>query len=150
MLRKAEVCLAFEQRIAGILCGHNWVAKAGQCQSADSSYLEQLRHDIGGSVGYGARMRRTDWRNGIDDPAVCAEFVRLASVYQISSDSELCLLALRLAFSPAAVKFTSSEQGASECARLAEAPILVRAAFFARTVSNLTASNDLEEQVVSL
>jgi hypothetical protein len=150
LLRKAEVCLAFEQRIAGILCGHNWVAKAGECQSADGPCLEQLRHGIGGSVGYGARLRGTNWSNGIDDPTVLAEFVRLAGVYQVSNDPGLCLFALRLAFAPTIIKFTSPEQGASECARLAEVPILARAAFFARTVSQLAGNSGREEQVVSL
>jgi hypothetical protein len=150
LLRKAEVCLAFEQRIAVILCGHNWVTKAGECQSAEGPCLEQLRHGIGGSVGYGARLRSTNWSNGIDDPAVLAEFVRLASVYQISSDPGLCLLALRLAFTPTLIKFATSEQGALECARLAEVPILARAAFFAHTVLQLTSNSGRDEQVVSL
>jgi hypothetical protein len=147
ILRKAEVSVAFEQRIATILCGAGWADRARACRSAADPSLEQLRRDIGGSPGFGARLRANDWRRGTDDPAVCAEFIRLAAVYQVSDNPALCVLALRLAFAPTAIKFKTPDEGIANWARLAQIPILARGAFFARLVASLTAHGVLTAEV---
>jgi hypothetical protein len=139
LLRKAEVSVAFEQRIAAILCGTGWADRARACRSAADPSLEQLRRDIGGSPGFGARLRANDWRSGADDPAVCAEFIRLAAVYQVSDNPALCTLALRLAFAPLAIKFSTRDEGISNWVGLAQIPTLARGAFFARLATNLSA-----------
>ena len=138
MLRKAEVCEALVQRIAAILCGTGWADRARQCQSAQQPSLEQLRRDIGGSPGFAARLQTNDWRSAADDPTARAEFIRLASVYQISDDPELCGLALRIAFAPEAIKFRTPDNGRNAWERLAQVPTLARGAFFARLVTDLT------------
>ena len=147
VLRKAEVSLAFEQRIAAILCGFNWAERARACRSAADPSLEELRRDIGGSPGFGARLRANDWRGGANDPMVCAEFVRLAGVYQVSDNPALCILALRVAFTPMEVKFSNPNEGLSNWDALANIPALARGAFFARLVTSLSTRGALTAEV---
>ena len=135
LLRKAEVCQAFEQRIATILCGASWARLAALCLTADPP-LERLRREIGGSAGFGARLRSTQWHHVTRDPSMDAEFARLASVYQVSDDPALCQLALRLAFAPTAIELRSPEEGGALFLRLSQVPILARGAFFARLVAD--------------
>ena len=147
VLRKAEVSVAFEQRIAAILCGTGWADRARVCRSAADPSLEYLRRDIGGSPGFGARLRAHDWRAGADDPANCAEFVRLAAVYQVSDNPVLCILALRLAFTPMAIKFSTPDEGLVNWVALAQTPVVARGAFFARLVTSLAARSVLTAEV---
>lgn len=137
VLRRAEVCEALEQRVAAIVCGTNWVNRMRGCRLAQVPALEQMQREIGASPGFGARLRRYDWQRTPDDPAALAEFSRLAATYQISDDPELCALALRLAFAPAAIKIDAPDKGVSNWGRLAQTPALAKGAFFARLVADL-------------
>lgn len=138
-VRKATVLQAFEHLIATLVCGRNWADRARQCLSGPPGLLDRLQREVGGSPGFGARMRTTEWGRAIDDAAVQAEFVRLAGIYRISDDVELCDLALRLAFGPGAVRFDNPDKGAAAFERLAAVPSLARGAFLARLVMDLAA-----------
>jgi hypothetical protein len=136
MVRKAEVCAAFEQRVAAILCGADWANRAWRCRSDQIPPMEQLQREIGASPGFGSRLKSTDWR-AIGEMAAIAEFSRLAAVYKVSSDPGLCTLALRLALSPATVKLDSPDKGVAYWERLAQLPALAKGAFFVRLVVDL-------------
>jgi hypothetical protein len=137
-VRKATVLEAFEHRIAALVCGQNWADLARRCRSGQFGLLDRLQRDVGGSPGFAARMRTTDWVHGFDEIALRTEFVRLVKTYHIHDDLELCDLALRLAFDPASIRFDDPQKGSAIFERLANAPSLARGAFLARVASDLS------------
>ena len=119
----------------------------GRARSAADPSLDQLRRDIGGSPGFGARLRSNDWHGGVDNPATCAEFVRLATVYQSFRQSGTLHSGPAACFSPMTIKFSTPDEGLSKWAALAQVPVLARGAFFARLVASLAAHNALSAEV---
>ena len=140
MVRKAEVGAAFEQRIAAIVCGADWARRAWQCRATQISSLDQLQREIGASPGFGSRLKSTDWRRAIDDNSAPAAFARFAEIYRVSSNPELCALALQLALSPATIKFDAPDKGVPHWEHLAQFPALAKGAFFVRLVVDLAMS----------
>lgn len=137
MVRKAEVCAAFEQRVAAIVCGTDWARRVWQCRATQVPSLDQLQREIGASPGFGSRLKSTDWRQAIGDGSAPTAFAHFAEVYRVSSDPELCALALQLALSPATVKFDTPDKGVPSWERLAQVPALAKGAFFVQLVVGL-------------
>jgi len=75
--------------------------------------------------------------SGVESAELREEFKRIAKLYQVSDDPDLCVLALRLAFAPETIKFDKTDDAVSAWTRLASVPVLARGAFFARLVADI-------------
>lgn len=98
--------------------------------------LETLCEQIGGSPGFRARIRSTDWgtyENYID---LEGEFVRLSSVYRISENSEISKIALRLAFCPHIIELTSWSPKENPFDRLLNNRNLARGAYLVKFIAS--------------
>ena len=135
-IRKKSVLNVIEARIEQLVCGDRWAEKS-QRYRKNGGRLEDLQRDVGGSAGFSSRMRTTEWTWHSDRAHACAEFFRLANTYRVSSDRQLCDLALRLAFDPGSIRLNDPKQGARDFEELAKLQILARGAYFAKLASDL-------------
>jgi hypothetical protein len=89
-------------------------------------------------------MRSTPWKWFPNSTEARAEFSRYAAFYGVSTDAELCDLALRLAFHPASIRFDDPKKGAEIFKRLGETPVLARGAFFAKLARDVQGETEIE------
>lgn len=136
-IRKAKVLDIIDLQIARLACGHQWADRAHECREGKPKLLDGLQREVGGSPGFASRMRTTSWSWLADSSSACAEFRRLAGIYQISSDGELCDLALRLAFHASGIRLDDPKKGADEFEKLGSLPSLAKGAFLAKLVTDL-------------
>jgi hypothetical protein len=67
------------------------------------------------------------------------EFFKIAKTYGISTDAEVCELALRLAFQPGAIRLGDPDEVLKAFEALAGNPIVARGAYLAKLSADLTA-----------
>lgn len=134
-VRKEKVLEAFEQRIFGIVCSADWVNRAYEYLHGQRHLLDQLRQEVGGSPGFGARIRSTDWNGYPIFYDAIKEFTRLAKVYNICDDLLLSEVALTLAFRPHAIQLDLPEITVSLFEQIMQNQHLVRGAYLAKFVS---------------
>jgi hypothetical protein len=137
-VRKANVLEAFEHQIARIVCGAAWADRARECRVARPELLHRLKREVGGSPGFASRIRNTLWNQSATNECR-KEFFKIAKTYGISTDAEVCELALRLAFQPGAIRLGDPDEVLKAFEALAGNPIVARGAYLAKLSADLTA-----------
>lgn len=125
-VRKLQTVAGLEGELRCILCGADWSAWLDS-----SAALERAQAGVGGSPGFGLRMRTTAWAE-MGWGHARAEFFRYAEHYQITQDRELADQAITLAFRPWMLRLPAGVAPGKAMARLLDNRPLVRGAFLAR------------------
>ena len=136
IVRKAKVLEAFEHQIARMACGVSWADTARQCHVGNPGLLDRLQREVGGSPGFASRMRNTQWQPTIN-PRAREEFLKIAKTYGISVNTELCELALRLAFQPSTIRLADLNKMLALFEELADNLSLARGAYLAKLSTHL-------------
>jgi len=131
VLRKLQTVAGLEGELRRGLCGADWSALL---DSTAAPELERAQAGVGGSPGFGLRMRTTVWAD-IRWDHIRAEFFRYAEHYQITQDRDLADQALTLAFRPWTLRFPASVAPGKVIASLLDNRPLVRGAFLARATT---------------
>lgn len=127
-VRKTQTVAGLYAELRRTACGPDWAALLGP---GAIPTLERAQGGVGGSPGFGWRMRTTDWAD-LPWPRVRAEFFRHAQHYSITSDRELADQAATLAFRPWSFRPPTDLNPAEAIGRLREVLPLVRGAFLAQ------------------
>ena len=127
-VRKLQTVAGLEGELRRTLCGADWSA---WLDSAAVPELERAQVGVGGSPGFGLRMRTTAWAE-MGWGHVRAEFFRYAEHYQITQDRDLADRALTLAFRPWTLRLPAGVAPGKAIARLLDNRPLLRGAFLAR------------------
>lgn len=132
-----------EQQLELLLCGEDWFKEAASVH-AGKKPIGQLYSRVFYSTGYASGLCRYKWRYELDQAAAQAEFLRLAKVYKVIDNELLCNLALKFAFSPAAI--SSSELSSQDLfEKIKKNQALIRGAYFARLAANIQKKNSILE-----
>ncbi|MBN9022973.1 MAG: hypothetical protein J0H08_12945, partial [Rhizobiales bacterium] len=132
-VRKLQTVAGLEAELRRTLCGADWSA---WLDSSAAPELERAQAGVGGSPGFGLRMRTTAWA-GMSWGKIRAEFLRYAEHYQITKDRDLADQALALAFRPWTLRFPAGVAPRKGIARLLDNRPLVRGAFLARASTSV-------------
>jgi hypothetical protein len=135
-VRRMKVVSAIEKKIKRLACGSSWAERADRFVRGAGGTIEELQREVGGSPGFASRMRTTSWNWFPNSHRARVEFFRIAKVYGISENFELCELALRLAFHPASIRLNDPKKGAEAFEQLGTMRTLIRGAFFAKLVTD--------------
>jgi hypothetical protein len=135
--RKAAVLEAIDHRIAQTMCGPDWTNQINGRRSGppDRRTTERLLREVGGSRGFGARIRAESWNSGLGVEALKVKFGEIAKTYAVSEDMDLCGLAIVLAVAPRRIKSkdaATAKRLAASFAEIAANRPLARGAFLAR------------------
>ncbi|WP_029908165.1 hypothetical protein [Caulobacter sp. UNC358MFTsu5.1] len=130
-VRKTQTLAGLYAELRRTACGANWTALLG---TVATPTLERAQGGVGGSPGFGWRMRTTDWVN-LPWPRVRAELFRHAQHYSITSDRDLANQAATLAFRPWRYRPPAGLNPAEAIGRLLAVRPLVRGAFLAQATA---------------
>lgn len=133
-LRKAQTFTGLIAELRRNSCGADWVALLG---TPASPSLERAQPGVGGSPGFGSRMRTTPWQD-MSWNRLQSEFFRHARHYQITQDRELADQAVTLAFRPWRFRPSPNVKASEAVATLFTNRPLVRGAFLAQAASLTT------------
>jgi hypothetical protein len=134
--RKATVIDALFEAMVAALCGETWSGKWRKCRSDPSLDFSHLQRDLGGSPGFGHRMKTMNFLRPIDDLEAKDAFAKWAIGYQVTESAEAAGVAFRLAFSPTDLHFDDPNQRADLLAEVGSNSVLCRGAFLARLASD--------------
>lgn len=127
-VRKTQTVAGLYAELRRTACGPDWTALLGPTATPT---LERAQGGVGGSPGFGWRMRTTDWAD-LPWPRVRAEFFRHAQHYSITSDRDLADQAATLAFRPCSYRPLTGLSPPEAIGRLLAVRPLVRGAFLAQ------------------
>lgn len=127
-VRKTQTVAGLYAELRRTACGPDWTALIG---SIETPTLERAQSGVGGSQGFGWRMRTTEW-GSMSWGRVRAEFYRYAKHYGITSDLDLADRAATLAFRPWSYRPPTGLSPAEATERLLAVRPLVRGAFLAQ------------------
>lgn len=131
-LRRDAVLRSLEVAICACVCGETFAQDYRQVSEGRLHLLDRLQRQVGGSPGFGYRMRQTDWRSQVQGMAQSVAFRKWANRYGISEDRPLAEFAFRLAFHPGAISFADVQTGTKNLRQLSENASLARGAFLAK------------------
>lgn len=130
LLRKASTTRKFLKEIADRACGRDF---AELLYSPDPGDLEGAQRKVGGSPGFGLRMRTSDWHPLLRD--ALKPFCEIAAIYGVETDSDWCRAALTLAYDPLLLRFPTEINERAYLAELLSKRILLRGAFLAKAAT---------------
>jgi hypothetical protein len=130
-VRKTQTVAGLYAELRRTVCGPDWTALLGL---GATPTLERAQGGVGGSPGFGWRMRTTKWGD-MPWAGVRAEFFRHAQRYSITSDRVLADQAVTLAFRPWTYRPPAGVNPAEAIGRLFAARPLVRGAFLAQAAA---------------
>ena len=113
-------------------CGSDWAASLGPIASPAA---ERAQAGVGGSPGFGWRMRTTAWGD-MSWSRIRTEFFRHAQHYGLTQDRELADQAVTLAFRPWSFRASQGASPSEVITRLLANRSLVRGAFLAQAASS--------------
>lgn len=128
LVRKTQTIVGLEFELCGAVCGADWAALL---TPPGSERLERAQAKVGGSPGWGVRMKAPTWSPTSWGQAREA-FFQYADRYGVCSDRSLTDQALCLAFRPWALRFPAEVNVQEALAALTLNRPLVRGAFLAR------------------
>lgn len=135
LLRKNATLELLTQGLARIACGREW-ADAAAALGPERRQLAHVQAGVGGSPGFGSRMKSTAWSAVLDDD-MRDQFSGHANTYGVSSDRVICDLALMLAFAPRSIALRTPGEARTALQPVLTNRTLVRGAFLARYLSML-------------
>ncbi|SJM31988.1 hypothetical protein BQ8482_220159 [Mesorhizobium delmotii] len=139
LVRRDLTVRRLREELTALCCGRDF---AGLVLSNPPS-LDQAQAKVGGSQGFGYRMRRSDWPT--DYVSAVPAFVHYARHYQVESDEWLARLALTLAYRPLKLRLDAIDDKTEFLAHLLDQGHLLRGAFLAHAVSRMPATAILKE-----
>jgi hypothetical protein len=146
MHRKQAVLDAIAKRIVRTVCGLSWAEQMEAILAGgfDERAVARLQRGIGGSQGFGARIRQTSWKlESSSFEGLHEIFLGFAKTYNVVQDPELCWLVLALALD---VKLIKSKDAARAkqlgvmFGQIMANATLARGAFFAKFATKLALS----------
>lgn len=137
-LRKTMTLNRMHEAIASILCGSEFVRLLRRENSAG---LLRAQQQVGGSPGFGSRMRNFDWSSRLEE--IASEFRRFATNYSIECDEQRCRDAVFLAFDPLSFRLGKSlEEDRARFEGLVTNRPLVRGAYLAKASTDFIRQTD--------
>lgn len=130
LVRRDTTVKRMRDLLCGLCCGADFNAIL---TSPRATRFDEAQRKVGGSQGFGSRMRRSTWPLGFDQAV--GEFVRYADHYEIESDEGIARIALTLAFNPLQLKLPGIEDKKAFFAELLGRRHLLRGAFLAYAVA---------------
>lgn len=139
LVRRDMTVRDLRAELVGLCCGREF---AGLILSTPPA-LDRAQSKVGGSQGFGSRMRRNEWP--VDYEAAVGAFVHYAQHYGIEADERLARLALTLAYRPLKLRLEAIDDKKEFLASLLERRQLLRGAFLAHAVSRQPTAVALQE-----
>ncbi len=133
VVRKSQTIVGLEGELRRRACGADWSALLDGTHVL-APQLERAQAGVGGSPGFGSRMRTTAWAD-MSWSRVRAEFFNYAQHYNITEDKGLTDQALTLAFRPWALRIPAGDSPIEVLTKLLACRPLVRGAFLARAAT---------------
>lgn len=130
LVRRDSTVEAIEGKIASLCCGDDFTVLL---RSKSPQALERAQPKVGGSQGFGFRMRTAEWP--LDAGAAKATFCYYARHYRVEADDHLSTAALQLAFDPLSVRRPEGVEAIPFLDSLLANRPLLRGAFLVRTVA---------------
>lgn len=130
LVRRDKTVNYLRDKLRALCCGSDFHAILA---SPRPTRFEEAQLRVGGSQGFGSRMRRTAWPLAPEDAA--AEFVRCAGHYRIEADARIAQIALTLAFAPLQLKLADVADKKTLLAEVLDRRQLLRGAFLAQAVA---------------
>ncbi|MER2605000.1 MAG: hypothetical protein ABTQ29_04145 [Siculibacillus sp.] len=128
VVRKMQTLSGLQIELRRLFCGSDWSERLGAPTQHD---LERAQLAVGGSPGFGSRMRTTAWVDMSWEQAQ-AEFFGHAHRYQVTADREVANRAITLAFCP--WKYQAPASAAEDIDALRANRPLMRGAYLARAM----------------
>jgi hypothetical protein len=139
LLRRDTTVDKLRSELAAFCCGRDFATLL----TSPQTNLERLQAKVGGSQGFGYRMRTSEW--SIDVKAAAASFLEFARVYQVENQPSLAHHALTLAYAPLLLRLENVDEKAAYLSGLLANRTLLRGAFLARAVALMTSAIPLKE-----
>jgi hypothetical protein len=130
VVRKSQTIAGLGGELRRCACGTDWSTLLDG-PNALARQLERAQAGVGGSPGFGSRMRTTAWGD-MSWSRLRVEFFNYAQHYNITKDRGLTEQALTLAFRPWALRISAGESPVEVLTKLLACRPLVRGAFLAR------------------
>lgn len=127
IVRKATTVGRLRYELATFACGAAFMQLIRQ---GDPNSLQRAQGMVGGSPGFGSRMRSQAWSPLLDEAV--ESFATYAETYRIEADRSQSSIALTLAYDPLRLRFGYGPDALTKAARLLANPILLRGAHLAR------------------
>lgn len=134
VVRKSQTVVGLENELRRFACGADWSALLDGSNGRPPE-LERAQAAVGGSPGFGSRMRTTPWGE-LSWRERQATFWSYARHYGITEDRDLTDQAVTLAFRPWAFRVPAGENAVEILTKLLPARPLIRGAFLARTATS--------------
>lgn len=141
IVRKATTVLRLRDKLAALACGAAFMQLIKQ---GNQVALQRAQEMVGGSPGFGSRMRNEAWSPSLDEAV--EPFATYAETYRIETDRSQSALTLTLAYDPLRLRFGKGADARARAERLLANPILLRGAHLARA---RTVSSDAAKTVAA-
>lgn len=129
-VRKMQTLIGLQNELRCLFCGGDWTERLGDLTLAD---LTRAQRAVGGSPGFGSRMRTTTWKDMSWDQAK-AEFFHYARHYQVTTDQGAADRAITLALRPWEYRAPTNVTAAEDINALLANSTLMRGAYLACAV----------------
>ena len=130
LVRKELTIKRMRDALCGLCCGSDFLEILA---SSRPTRFEQSQQKVGGSPGFGLRMRTTAWPPDFEDAV--NDFIGYAERYGIETDRQRARAALILAYRPLQLRFDEAADKKAFLADLLGRRHLLRGAFLAHAVS---------------
>jgi hypothetical protein len=138
-LRRDTTIERLRHELAAACCGREFA----NLLAVQNVSLERVQAKVGGSQGFGYRMRTFEWPSDVKEAA--GKFIEYARTYQVEGEPEHATHALALAYAPLSLRLSGIEDRAAYLATLLQNRTLMRGAFLARAVAAATGMAPLRE-----
>jgi hypothetical protein len=129
-VRKVTTTDRLRSEISTLACGSDFVH---DLKSSQLNGKERAQKKVGGSPGFGSRMRTHAWPGALSDAQ--RPFAEFASTYGVDKDGSWCRAALTLAYSPLSLRVPEGADKQAYIGELLSKRILLRGAFLAHATS---------------
>jgi hypothetical protein len=144
LLRREQVIDAVRIRLLSIACGDHWADDLTKIKHAPvlARDLERLQRGIGGSPGFGSRIRHAAWdADPRNQSGNVQQMLDAAAFYDVCKDKRVVAAAITFAFNPAALRMKRDDPFAAE---LLNYRTLLRGAAFAAALATVAATPQLK------
>jgi hypothetical protein len=117
LVRRHQIVEALRQRLLAIACGEPWADSLVRLERAHPTAraIADLQRFIGGSVGFGPRLKRGKWSADIEDLECNIEQMQeISSVYKVCLDRRRITAATKFAFAPTSLHMKRRDPFAAE------------------------------------